>query len=71
MSDSNLLADLPPVLTPKQLGALLDKSEDALANDRYLKRGVPFTRVGTRVYYLSADVIAHLTANRVETDRAK
>lgn len=51
-------------MTPKLLGELLDKSEDALANDRYFKRGIPFTRIGSRIYYLRDDVICHLAANR-------
>lgn len=66
------LGDLPPVMTPKQLGGLLDKTTDALACDRYFKRGIPWTRVGSRVYYLRADVIEFLAANRQggDTDRA-
>ena len=61
------LGDLPLVLTPKQLGELLDKSLDALANDRHFKRGIPFTRIEKRIYYLRDDVIAYLLANRTET----
>jgi hypothetical protein len=51
----------------KQLSPLVDKSEDALANDRHFRRGIPFTRIEKRVYYLRDDVIAYLTANRIET----
>jgi hypothetical protein len=58
---------LPEILLPKHLGVLLGKSEDALANDRYARRGIPFTRIGSRVYYLRKDVLASLAANRVET----
>ncbi len=65
------LGDLPALLTPKQLGVLLTKSEDALANERYFGRGIPYTKIGARVYYARSDVIAHLTANRVETNSAK
>ncbi len=66
------LGDLPPVMTPKQLGDLLDKTTDALACDRYFKRGIPWTRVGSRIYYLRADVIKFLAANRHggDTERA-
>jgi hypothetical protein len=58
------LAELPPVLTPTQLGLLLAKSADALAQDRYLRKGVPFVKYGSRVYYLRSDVIAFFAANR-------
>jgi hypothetical protein len=58
------LGDLPPVLTPKQLGDLLDKTTDALANERYFGRGPAYVKYGSRVFYLRSDVIAFLTANR-------
>jgi len=61
------LGDLPPVLTPKQLGKLIDKSRDALACDRYFGRGIPYTKIGARVYYLKADVAEYLAAYRQET----
>jgi hypothetical protein len=64
------LGDLPPVMTPKQLAALLDKTEDSLANDRYLKQGIPFTRIGTRIYYLRSDLADYLVANRQDCGRA-
>ena len=58
---------LPLIMTAKQLSPLVDKSEDALANDRHFRRGIPFTRIEKRAYYLRDDVIAYLTANRIET----
>jgi len=58
------LAELPPVLTPKQLAKLLGKSTDALAQERWLRKGIPFIKYGTRVYYLRSDVAAFFAANR-------
>jgi hypothetical protein len=52
------------VLTPKHLGELLGKSGDALAQDRWLRKGIPFVKYGSRVYYLRSDVVAFFTANR-------
>ncbi len=63
------LGDLPPIMTPKYLGGLLDKTTDALACDRYFGRGIPYTRVGSRVYYLKADVAEYLAVNRQETNQ--
>lgn len=63
------LADLPPILTPKQLGQLLGKSEDALACERWKGIGVPFTKYGRRVYYLKADVAQFFAAHRHNTDQ--
>lgn len=62
------LGDLPALSTPKQLSEFLNKSEDALSCDRYFKRGIPYTKIGARIYYLRDDVIAYLLANRVETE---
>lgn len=41
-------------------------SAASLAQDRYLKRGIPFVKYGKRVRYLRQDVLDFLAANRVE-----
>lgn len=56
---------LPPVATGKDVAALIGSTENALAQDRYLNRGVPYTRVGRRVRYLRADVLKFLAENRI------
>jgi hypothetical protein len=55
---------LPEVSTGKQLAAFLQTTEAALAQDRYLRRGVPWVKIGARVRYLRADVLNYLAANR-------
>lgn len=62
--------DLPPLLTPKQLAALLSTSEAALSQDRYLGKGIPFTKIGARVRYLRDDVLDYLAAHRMGGDAA-
>jgi hypothetical protein len=57
---------LPPVATPKHLAKFLHTTEQSLAQDRYLRRGVPFTRVGRRIRYLREDVLAYLEQNRCQ-----
>jgi hypothetical protein len=57
--------ELPPIATGPQLATVLQTTVDALAQDRYRRRGVPFVKVGGRVRYLRADVLAYLAANRV------
>lgn len=57
---------LPAVAMPKAVAGLIGSTEASLAQDRYLGRGIPFTRVGRRVRYLRADVLAYLAANRVD-----
>jgi hypothetical protein len=59
--------ELPPIATAPQVAAVLQTTVDALAQDRYRRRGVPWTKVGGRVRYLREDVVAHLAAHRVTT----
>lgn len=42
-------------------------SSKSFANDRSLKRGCRYFMVGSRPYYLVADLIDHFTKNPVET----
>lgn len=58
-------ASLPEVATARQLAEFLGTTENSLAQDRYLHRGVPYTRVGRRIRYLRADVMEFLSANRI------
>ncbi len=59
------LMELPEVATAAQVAEYLQTSEAALAQDRYLRRGVPYTRVGRRIRYLRADVLSYLGSNSV------
>ncbi|AXO25809.1 helix-turn-helix domain-containing protein [Mycobacterium avium subsp. hominissuis] len=61
---------LPPVATARQLADFLGTTEASLAQDRYLRRGVPYTRVGRRIRYLREDVLKYLQANRISGDAA-
>lgn len=56
---------LPPVATGKDVAALIGSTENSLAQDRYLSRGVPYTRLGRRIRYLRADVLKFLAENRI------
>ena len=70
MADSIALDDLPQLATPSQLAAVLQTTVDSLAQDRYRRRGVPWTKVGGRVRYLREDVLNYLSANRIGGDAA-
>lgn len=63
----DIATDLPEVATAKQLAAFLQQSEASLAQDRYLRQGVPFIRIGRRIRYLKSDVQAYLSAARDNT----
>jgi hypothetical protein len=59
------LADLPEISTAADLAPVIGSTVEALSQDRYLGRGLPYVKIGRRVRYLRADVIAYLEANRV------
>jgi len=61
---------LPEIATAKQLAAWLGTTEASLAQDRYLGRGVPYTRVGRRIRYMRTDVLNFLADNRSGGDSA-
>jgi hypothetical protein len=55
------------LLTPRQTAKWLGTTEGALAVERCKRRGPAFIRVGRRrIMYLKRDVVAYLTARRVE-----
>lgn len=67
MADSTA-PELPALANPKQTAAYIGTTEASLAQDRYLRRGLPYTRVGSRIRYMRDDVLAYLAANRVTAD---
>ena len=62
--------DLPPVATAGQIAAIVQTTVDALAQDRYRRRGIPYVKIAGRVRYLRADVLTYLAANRIGGDAA-
>jgi hypothetical protein len=62
--------ELPPIATAPQVAAVLQTTVDALSQDRYRRRGVPWVKVGGRVRYLRADVLKFLADNRIGGDAA-
>lgn len=55
---------LPHIAKAEQVAAVVQTSVDALAQDRYRRRGIPYVKISGRVRYLRADVLAYLAANR-------
>ncbi len=62
--------ELPPIVTAAQLAPVLHTTTDALAQDRYRRRGIPYVKIGGRVRYLRADVLNYLATNRFGGDAA-
>lgn len=57
---------LPPVATAVKVAPVIGSTVQALAQDRYMRKGLPYTTIGRRVRYLRPDVIRFLAMHRVE-----
>jgi hypothetical protein len=53
-------------MTPREVGAMIRKTETALAQDRHKGTGLPYIKLGNKVLYSRAEVMAHLVAARVD-----
>ncbi|WP_347955448.1 DNA-binding protein [Gordonia aichiensis] len=51
--------------TPKSLSEFLHTTPQALSQDRYLGRGIPYVKFGRKVLYRWSDVYAYLDAHTV------
>ncbi|SLL01214.1 Uncharacterised protein [Mycobacteroides abscessus subsp. abscessus] len=69
---ADLLApdELPPIATTAQVALVVQTTVDALAQDRYRRRGIPYVKIGGRVRYLREDVVKFLEDNRIGGDAA-
>lgn len=56
---------LPPVAKSSQVAEVLQTTSSAMAQERYLQRGIPYVKYGNRVRYLREDVLRYLAANRI------
>lgn len=64
MADLIAPENLPAVAKADQVAAVMQTTVDALAQDRYRGRGIPYIKIGGRVRYLREDVLNYLAANR-------
>jgi hypothetical protein len=64
MSDLLSIEELPIMAKPEQVAALLQTTVQALAQDRYAKKGLPYCKIAGRVRYARVDVLRYLEANR-------
>ena len=51
---------------PRRSRSSSTPAKTRLANDRHLRRGLPYVKFGRCVFYLRSDVIAYLAAHRVD-----
>jgi hypothetical protein len=58
------LTELPEFMTGRETARVVRKTENSLAQDRYLRRGIPYIKAGRKVLYARTDVLAYLAAGR-------
>lgn len=61
---------LPHIAKPEHVADVMHTTIDALSQDRYRRRGLPWVKISGRVRYLRADVLKFLADNRVGGDAA-
>jgi hypothetical protein len=61
------LTVLSAVATARELAPVRGITEASLAQDRYLRVGIPYVKFGRRVRYLRTDVARYLAAHRAES----
>jgi hypothetical protein len=52
----------------KKVFAVTGRALPTLRNDRSLRRGIPFSKIGKSVKYRMSDVIEYMEKHRVETE---
>jgi hypothetical protein len=60
------LTELPEFMTPRETAKVVRKTENSLAQDRYVGRGLPYIKAGRKILYARADVLAYLAAGRTD-----
>ena len=54
----------------KEVSEMTGRALPTLRNDRFLGRGLPYTKMGKSVRYSIEDVVAYMEARRVSTSDA-
>lgn len=52
----------------RQIASLTGFSLSRLRNDRYLKQGIPFVKIGSSVRYRAGDYRSYIQSSRVATE---
>jgi len=58
-----------PFLNEKETSELTGKALSTLRNDRHLRRGIPYLKVGARdIRYQTQDILSYMTSCRISFD---
>lgn len=64
----SITVELPTLLTGRQTAEYIGVSEDTLAQDRYLGRGLPYVQIGRRIRYRATDIADYLESRVVRAE---
>ncbi len=53
-------------VTEKEVAAMTCRAVSTLRNDRYMRRNIPYVKIGRSVRYKLADVLEFMDGNRIE-----
>ena len=57
-------------LTEIEVAAMTRRAVSTLRNERYLRRGIPFIKIGRSVRYKTADVVLYMDQRRVDVNKS-
>lgn len=58
-------------INEKEVEVMTGRKLPTLRNDRFLRRGLPYTKMGKSVRYAVEDVIQYMESRRIATSDAK
>jgi len=59
---------IPQAVKERKAAQILSKSVQTLRNDRFLKKGCPYVKLGRSVRYLISDINNYLVQNRIDPE---
>ena len=59
---------MPQALDEHQTSRVVLRAVQSLRNDRHMRRGIPYCKIGRSVRYLLSDIQAYLEKNRVDPE---
>lgn len=65
------MESLPALMTTAEVADFVRASKESLNQDRYLRRGMPYVRIGRKIRYRREDVLRYLEANTFQVGAAR
>ena len=59
---------IPKAVDEHKAAAIFERSVQTLRNDRHLRKGCPYVKLGRSVRYLMSDIREYLSRNRIDPD---